>query len=193
VQVRVVWRGGATTSAIIRVTVGKFEWLTGAEEMKTTILQMAQEGHSDDNIAAHLTAAGHRSPRAEKVLASTVRGIRLRGRILHNKNQSHPRRVEGFLTVSQLAEKLGVSRPWIYDRIHNGTITVKKDPTTKCYLFPDTAATLAELKEIIAAYQSKTGSRMGHQDDWSKNDCRSTSKTKPPCRSIVCFHVAATA
>jgi hypothetical protein len=165
VQTRVVWRGGATTSDVVRVTVGKFAWLSGAAEMEAAIKQMTDEGHSDAAIAEHLTATGHRSPRADKVLESTVRLTRLRLGILRTTHQSHPRHVEGFLTIPQLAKKLGVSRWWISDRINNGTIKAKKDEKTKCYLFPDTLATLAELKTLVAEYRSKVGCGKGHQDD----------------------------
>ena len=165
VQTRVVWRGGATTSDVVRVTVGKFAWLSGAAEMETTIRRMTSEGHSDATIAEHLTEAGHRSPRADKVLESTVRLTRLRLGILRKTHQSHPRRVEGFLTIPQLAKKLGVTPWWISDRIHNGTIKAKKDEKARCYLFPDTPATLAELEALVAEYQSKAGSGKGRQDD----------------------------
>jgi hypothetical protein len=132
--------------------------------MEAAIKQMTTEGHSDAAIAEHLTATGHRSPRSEKVLESTVRLTRLRLGILRTTHQSHPRRVEGFLTIPQLAKKLGVARWWISDRIHNGTIKIQKDEKTKCYLFPDTPAMLAELKAIVTEYQSKVGCGKGHQD-----------------------------
>jgi hypothetical protein len=164
VQTRVVWRGGAATSDVVRVTVGKFAWLSGAEEMEAAIKRMATEGHSDAEIAGHLTANGHRSPRADEVLESTVRLTRLRLGILRTTHQSHPRRVEGFLTIPQLAEKLGVSRWWISDRIANGTIKAKKDETAKCYLFPDTPAMLAELNALVTEYRSKVACGRGHQD-----------------------------
>lgn len=165
VQTRVVWRGGATTSDVVRVTVGKFAWLSDAAEMETTITRMTSEGHSDAAIAEHLTEKGHRSPRANKVLESTVRLTRLRLGILRKTHQSHPRRVEGFLTIPQLAKKLGVSRWWISDRIHNGTIKAKKHEKKKCYLFPDTPATLAELKALVAEHRKETGCGRGRQDD----------------------------
>ncbi len=76
VQTRVVWRGGATTSDIVRVTVGKFAWLSSSKEMIEIIESMTREGHSDSDIAEHLTKLGHRSPRSDKVLESTVRGVR---------------------------------------------------------------------------------------------------------------------
>jgi DNA invertase Pin-like site-specific DNA recombinase len=165
VQTRVVWRGGATNSQVVRVTVGKFAWLSGAKEMEATIERMTSEGHSDEEIAEHLTNAGHRSPRANKVLESTVRNVRLRKGILRRSHQSHPYRVTGFLTIPQLAKKLGVSRWWISDRINNGTIKAKKHEKPKCYLFPDTPDTLAEITALVTEYRSKAGSGRGHQDD----------------------------
>jgi hypothetical protein len=160
-----VWRGGATTSAVVRVTVGKFAWLSGSEEMEQIIKRMTKDNQSDAAIAEHLTAHGHRSPRADRVLESTVRLVRLRLGILRTAHQSHPRHVEGFLTIPQLAKKLGVSRWWITDRIHNGTIQAKKDDRAKCYLFPDTLATLAKLRKLVTEYQQRAGSGKGHQHD----------------------------
>lgn len=165
VHTRVVWHGGATTSAVVRVTVGKFAWLSGAEEMKETIKRMTKDGHSDAAIAKHLTAHGHRSPRADRVLESTVRLARLHLGLLRTTHQSHPRHVKGFLTVPQLAKKLGVSRWWITDRIRGGTIQAKKDAKAKCYLFPDTLETLAKLRVLVAEYQDKAGCGRGHQHD----------------------------
>ena len=165
VQTRVVWRGGATTSEVLRVTVGKFAWLSGAKEMEETIERMLREEHSDKDIAEHLTNAGHRSPRADTVLESTVRIVRLRKGILRRAHQSHPRRVDGFLTIPQLAKKLGISKWWISDRINNGTIKAKKDEKAKCYLFPDTPETLAELTVLVTEHQNKVGCGKGHQDD----------------------------
>jgi DNA invertase Pin-like site-specific DNA recombinase len=165
VQTRVVWRGGATTGEVVRVTVGKLAWLSGAEEMESTIERMTNEGHSDTVIAKHLTATGHRSPRADQVLESTVRNVRLRKGLLRRAHQSHPRRVVGFLTVPQLAKKLGISRWWISDRINNGMIKANKDAQAKCYLFPDTPEMLAGLMSLITEYRSKVARGKGHQDD----------------------------
>jgi len=165
VQTRVVWRGGATTGEVVRVTVGKFAWLSGAKEMEEIIVRMTSEGRSDEEIAEHLTTAGHRSPRADKVLESTVRNVRLRKGILRRTHQSHPYRIPGYLTIPQLAKKLGISRWWISDRISNGTIKAMKNEKPKCYLFPDTPETLAELTALHTEYRSKTGCGKGHQDD----------------------------
>jgi hypothetical protein len=164
VRVRVVWRGGATTTVDLPVSVGRFADRTGAAEMEATILRLAREGHSDTDIAANLTAQGHRSARGATVLPSTVRIIRLRHRVLNRECQSHPRHVAGYLTIPQLAEKLNVSRHWISDRIHNGTIVVEKDTATGCYLFPDNLDTLRQLRELQDGEITEMGCRKEHQD-----------------------------
>ena len=165
VQTRVVWRGGATTSDIVRITVGKFAWLSGSKEMTEIIESMTRDGHSDEAIADHLTELGHRSPRSDKVLESTVRSVRLSKNILRRQHQSHPRSKPGYLTIPTLAKKLGVSRTWIHDRIKLGTIKPQKDPELKCYLFPDTQQTIEDFRAVIATFEQKMARRQGHQHD----------------------------
>ena len=150
VHARVVWKGGEVTIAEIPIPVGSLAELSQAKEMESQIVQLASEGHSDEEIAQRLTRAGYRSPLRRVVLPSTVKTIRLRHRIMIIRHQSHPRQIAGHLTVPQLVEKLGVSHHWIYDRIHNGTIQVTKDRETGLYLFPDQAKTLERFRKLVA-------------------------------------------
>ncbi len=148
VEVRIVWKGGATSTTNIPITVGAFAELSNAKEMEEQIVELAKKGISDQQIARRLTQQGCRSPRNKTVLTSTVRIIRLKHRILINPCQSHPRKVPGFLTVSQLAKKLEVRNYWVYDRINNQTIQIAKNPETNGYLFPDTQQTIEKLLKI---------------------------------------------
>jgi hypothetical protein len=52
--------------------------------------------------------------------------------------------------VPQLARTLGVTKYWIYDRIHNGTIQVARDRQTSLYLFPDQPKTITLFKQLRA-------------------------------------------
>jgi DNA invertase Pin-like site-specific DNA recombinase len=150
VAMRIVWRGGATSEAMVPVTVGSLADLSRSREMEADIIARARAGEPDQAIAAALTAAGHRSPLRNAVLRSTVQAIRLRHRILNKASQSHQRRIPGYLTVSQLAVRLGVGKQWIYDRIHNGTIGIAVDPQTGLYLFPDVPRTLSTFRKLKA-------------------------------------------
>jgi DNA invertase Pin-like site-specific DNA recombinase len=150
VQTRIVWKGGATTTFAVPVTVGAFADLQGATAMEQQILTLCAAGYTDEAIAAQLTQHGYRSPQRPHVLPSTVRTIRLKHGRLQQRHQSHPRQVAGYLTVPQLARRLGISPHWLYDRLANGRIQLAKDPTTGLYLFPDQPTTVAHLQQLQA-------------------------------------------
>jgi DNA invertase Pin-like site-specific DNA recombinase len=154
-QVRIVWKGGDTTAAALPVTVGALARLSSAKEMEKEILRLAKAGKSDAEIAAFLTKQGHRSPKHATVLTSTVRTCRLRHRLFRTPSQSHPRRIAGYLTVPQLARALKISPQWIYDRIHNGTIRVQRDPQTNLFLFRDGPKTLTLFQQLRAGKLQK--------------------------------------
>ena len=148
VRVRIVWKGGETTTRELPIPVGAVADLAGGQEMERMIVELSTKGVPDEAIAEQLTALGHRSPMRTTVLPSTVKTIRLRHRIFQKRSQSHPRRVRGFLSVSQIAEAVSVTPHWIYDRIYNGTIRVSKDPQRKVFLFPDVPATLEQFQAL---------------------------------------------
>jgi hypothetical protein len=154
-QVRIVWRGGDTTSATLPVTVGSLARLSAAPQLEKEILKLANQGTTDTEIATLLTRAGYRSPKHATVLPSTVRSIRLRHRVLTKRSQSHPRRIPGFLTVTQVARQLKITPHWIYDRIHTGTIEVTRDPETNLFLFPDKPKTINLFQRLRAAKLQK--------------------------------------
>lgn len=148
VQTRIVWKGGATTTFQIPIPVGSFTELSSAKEMEELTLKLNSEGKSDDEIARHLTTLGYRSPMRQEVLTSTVKSIRLKHHLFQKRSQSHPRHIAGYLTVSQIAQALDISRHWIYDRIHNGCIQINKDSKTGLYLFPNKPATFEAFKKL---------------------------------------------
>ena len=149
VQVRIVWKGGDTTTRQVPIPVGSFTELSTADEMKKIILDLSRRGKTDEEIADHLTNLGHRSPMdTQRVLLSTVKIVRLKHGIFQKRSQSHPRRVEGYLTVPQIAKALDISPYWVYDRINNGRIQVVKNADTGLYLFPDEPATLEMFKDL---------------------------------------------
>jgi hypothetical protein len=150
VQVRIVWQGGQTSTRSVPVPVGAWTALTGAAEMEAFILEQSARGVSDEEIAAQRSAQGYRSQQAAVVLPSTVRIRRLKQHILRTRHPSHPRRVAGALRVPQLAQALDLTPHWNYDRIHNGTIQITKDPQRKIFLFPEAPETLAQFRRLQA-------------------------------------------
>lgn len=150
IHMRLVWRGGDVSVFDITVAVGSLAAVSHHAELEACILERARAGEDDAAIAAALSAAGFRSPMRQQMLPSTVKAIRLRHDILRSRHQSHPRRIPGWLTVPQLAARLGLKKHWIYDRIHNGTIAVGLDRASGLYLFPDAPSTLTQFQKLHA-------------------------------------------
>jgi hypothetical protein len=91
------------------------------------------------------------SPQKTYGVRSTVQTIRHRHGLLRGgrvKGKSRAHHVAGYLTLSQVARKLEVPNPWMYNRIYNGAIQVVKDGRTGLYLFPDKPATIERFREL---------------------------------------------
>lgn len=152
VQTRIVWKGGETTIMNIPVKVGSLSHLSFAQEMETKIIELSKAGKSDKEIANALEISGFRSPMGQNIFVATIKSIRLRHGIFYNPSQSHPRRIDGFLTITQITKLIDVTPHWIYDRINNGmikaTLTHLQPYKRGIYLFPDTPETINMFNKI---------------------------------------------
>ena len=146
------------------ITVGSLAELSSGPELEQRVLALHATGKSDQAIAAELTAAGFRSPLHQEVLASTVKGLRLKHRCFITRHQSHPRHIPGALTIPQVAHRLGVSVHWLHDRIKNGRIQLQKDPATGLYLFPDHPRTTELLTHLRTGRRRHVGFGQEYQD-----------------------------
>jgi excisionase family DNA binding protein len=148
ISVRLVWRGGAVSELEVEVAVYTHRVLSRGAEMEAKLLDLARQGVDDATIAARLTAEGYRSARCGHVPVDTVRHIREAHRVLRDWRPTHPWHIPGWLTLAELARRLGVSRDWIERRIRNGKIAAVRDAETRRFLFPDTDDTLAKFEAL---------------------------------------------
>ena len=155
IHTRIVWRGGETTTFEVPVAVRALRDLPTAHEMAQQIRVLFADGKSDDAMAQQLTQQGYRSPSQPSVLPSTVQGIRLKLGLMQNRSQSHPRRVPGYLTVSQLAQALAIKPHWVYHQIKRGTVAITRDAATGLYLFPDVPETLEAFRQLRAGQRTE--------------------------------------
>jgi DNA invertase Pin-like site-specific DNA recombinase len=146
VDARVVWRGGATTEMEVRVHVRRMEELVDYPAMETEALAMATAGARDPEIAATLTARGHRSRRLGPVTPSMIETIRGRHRVLHRSRA--PGHMEGSLTVRELAERVGARPKWIYAAIKDGRITFAGRDPGGLIRFPDSTPLIEALRGL---------------------------------------------
>src|SRR4029450_8694470 len=151
----IVWRGGETTTFEVPVAVGALTDLPTAPAMAQQIRVLFAAGKSDDEMAQQLTRHGYRSPSRPAVLPSTVKGIRLKLGLMHNRSQSHPRRIAGSLTVPPLAKALAIPPHWVYHQIKRGIVAITRDAATGLYLFPDTPQTLEALRQLRAGQRTE--------------------------------------
>jgi len=148
VEVRIVWRGGAVSDLDVSVPVGSLSDLSNYAEMEAEILALEAQGNSDEEIARTLTKDGYRSSQTDHLLPSTVRTIRHRHGRLQRYHGPRPRRFDGFLTIPQAAEALGVTPNWLYNHIRRGRIDIQRDETTRMYLLPDRPETVENLRRL---------------------------------------------
>lgn len=148
IDARIVWRGGAVSELVIPCTVGRLADLSDYSQLEAQILRLESQGHSDEEIAQQLTAKGFRSSEHTELLPSTVKLIRLRHGRLHRYWGPRPRRVEGALTIPQIATAMSVKPHWIYHLINRGRIKVTRDKKTGLYLFADCPETLEAFRQL---------------------------------------------
>jgi DNA invertase Pin-like site-specific DNA recombinase len=147
-EVRIVWRGGATTELTVMMPVNSLAALPRHAEMEQRICELAATGHYDDEIARMLTAEGHRSPwRGAEVLPSTVRGIRLHHGMKTARKRTRWPAVPGCLTVAQRAERLRIPQKWIHTQLRRGVIRAIHEPSGR-YLFPDTEPAMRAVQQL---------------------------------------------
>jgi hypothetical protein len=155
VHLRIVWKGGEVTTRDIPITVGSWGHVSCAAELEGAVAELARQGRTDEEIAAELTRRGYRTPRRLTVTAPAVSAIRRAHGVLVHAGLSHPRDVPGYLTVPQVARRLGVPPRWVYTRIRNGTIQAARDQVHRVYLFPDAETTSEMFKQLLTGQRQE--------------------------------------
>jgi hypothetical protein len=162
--VRVVWRGGTITELVVTLPVNAVTALPRYREMVGRIYALAHEGRSDDEIAHILTKEGHHSPwETDKVLPTTVQGIRLKNRIEVQRRQTRWPAVPGSLTVTQLADRLRIPAKWIYVQLRCGRIVTTREHSGR-FLFPDSRNVLESVRRLRNHRVEKIDLREHHHE-----------------------------
>jgi len=148
--VRIVWRGGAVSELEVKRRVNTIERLARGAEMRESTLELARAGLTDEEIAATLTAQGHRSPDcADRVLPVTVQRIRLGAGVKVPKQRTRWDHPPGVITANELAAKLGIPVNWLYVQIRSGRLLLNRQPNG-AHLFRDTPAVVDAVQKLRA-------------------------------------------
>jgi hypothetical protein len=151
-SIRVVWVSGYYTELEVQVPTNRREAVSGYEDMVRRIGELYVAGLDDVQIAAQLSQEGFHSARRSDVAVDAVETIRQAQGWHHNTGPQPVLEIAGQLTVTGLAQRLGVDRPWVYRRLRNGAIDaryVTRDPQTHRYLIQDDPELIARLRTFV--------------------------------------------
>jgi DNA invertase Pin-like site-specific DNA recombinase len=164
-NVRIVWRGGETTEITVALPINATTALPRYAEMEARVLDLARAGRNDTEIAELLTAEGYRSPsRPDAVLPATVQKIRLCHRLKLQPKRTRWAKIPGWLSVPEVALRLGVSSNWVSKRIYRGTIRINRDQATGRFLFPEAEPTILALRQLQSGAVRKIDLRENELD-----------------------------
>ncbi len=155
VEARIVWVSGHYSVVYAHPPVYRTRRLANYDELVERIHTLWQQDQDDLQIAAQLTKEGFRSPRASELTPRTVQRIRLeRGWKRPHKPPTRPWSPEGYLSVTDLAQRLGTNTSWVYRRIRHHKIDpayVRPHPCYKAMMIRDDPALIAQLQQELAA------------------------------------------
>jgi excisionase family DNA binding protein len=157
VRTRIVWRGGAITELAVPVQVASLQQLRNAQDIRAEIRALAKQGRADDEIAAELSRQGIRGTRGP-LLPTAVKRLRIQSGIY--RQPPRPRHRPGYLTVSELAARLRVTRQWVLHQIRKGRI--EADRLRELYVFPDEPDTIEKIRQLQTVTATRANRRRGH-------------------------------
>jgi DNA invertase Pin-like site-specific DNA recombinase len=125
-EARIGWVSGTSWVVYVNTPTMRISDLTFYEAMVGRIKTLWEAKLDDETMAATLSEEGFRSARRKTVLPSTVQKIRAQhGWVSPLQKRRKDLAVEGYLTATGLAGRLGVGATWVYYRLKRGRIAEK--------------------------------------------------------------------
>jgi DNA invertase Pin-like site-specific DNA recombinase len=126
-QVGIRWRSGATERHTVQRPLKPADAKRTPSAVIELITRLAPD-HTNAQIAGQLNAAGMRTSTTVPFDEKAIRWLRWRYRI----GPSQPR--EGELTVTQVAERFGISDGTVYAWIETGKLAARRGPANRLYI-----------------------------------------------------------
>jgi DNA invertase Pin-like site-specific DNA recombinase len=162
IAAKIVWVSGHYSIVSAQPPIYRFSDAADYPILVERIQQLWRRGFSDAEIAAQLSAEGFRAAREQTVIPSAIQRIRLD----HGWQRTHYHYstlldVEGYMSVTALAARLGVERCWVARRIRNQTIApryvIHHPKYNQVYLIQDTPELLDLLTRQLLPWQDVSG------------------------------------
>ncbi len=153
VDLKIVWVTGHYS---VREAWQPTRWLRDLpnyDEMVDRIEALWRENLTDTQIATRLTKEGFRSAHFKVVTPATVGKLRLKyGWRCPPSRYCPDLEMAGYLTVAQLAARLGTYRQWIYKQIHSERIDLSngiQHPKYSAFLIRDDPELIEQLRQQL--------------------------------------------
>ncbi len=148
-QIRIVWQGSLVTERRVQVPVHSLRYSKTEKEVADKIRQLTEQGQSLHTIVDMLNADGVRPCRGGAFTIQIVNKLKHRYQIVSNLEQlRRGKALTRAYTIKEAARLVEIDPSWIYRKIGNGLIRIKKDPLYGCYLFPRTKQCIGQLKRL---------------------------------------------
>jgi DNA invertase Pin-like site-specific DNA recombinase len=143
-QVGIRWRSGAAEQHTVRRPKTRQDVIrTPAEAIELT--RHLAPDHTNAQIAEQLNAAGLKAGTGVPFAAKHVQWIRWRHKIPYTTTYAR----DGELTVTQIAERFGISDGTVYGWISTGKLTARRGPANRLYI-PFDASVEQDCRQLVA-------------------------------------------
>ena len=163
-QIRIAWRGGQVTETRIRVPVNSLRYTEAEKHVTERIRQLSEDGQHIAQIAASLNSEGLVPCRGGSFTKQIVIKFKKRFHIVSARQKIRRGDLPRIYTATELADILKIDRSWLYRRIADRSIRIRKNPTHGCYLFPRTKHCVSQLKRLRKGAVAHVSFPEGHSN-----------------------------
>src|SRR5262249_7169696 len=142
-------KGGDWTTVSLVLPVVRYAEMTNGDALIAEVLRRARAGHTDQQIAAELTAAGYHAPLKKGLSAGSVYRLRQKHGVCGRKPTFRQRGLTGWITLGQAVTPLGEHIAWAYHLIRQKRLVISRDAEIGLYLVRDNKKTLKELQALL--------------------------------------------
>lgn len=155
VEIKIVWISGHFSVGEVTPAIHRQADVSNYDELVERIADLTEQGLSDPQIAAQLTAEGFHTARRLAVTEHTIHKIRSKHGLVSPLHQSrNASMVNGSWTIAGLTRELGVGHNWLYQQISEGKLKepdLERTTGYRVYLIRNDPVLLARLREEAAA------------------------------------------
>jgi len=148
VQIRIVWPGGLVTERIARLRVFTLRDTELEAKIIERIRHWTDEGLGSAEVAERLNHESFIPCRGASFTAGIVTKLKKRHGVISNLEKLRRGEACRAYTVPEMARLIGIDPSWIYRKIGDGTIKIRRDSRYHCYLFPKDNKTIHTMKRL---------------------------------------------